>query len=139
MKKLLLILLCLPMIGFGQEKKELNYLERKWSLEGGVEYQVIVDGIIDTEDAIIQVNLHKLSLSSVDMIVQYKDGKTRFLFKDFKKGGNNSLARLGDQYGPYDKLMVKKGKWRKWMIKYGKTDIANYLEKNIEKLDDEWE
>ena len=139
MKKLLLILIALPMIGFGQESKELNYLERKWSLEGGVEYQVIVDGIIDTEDATIQVNLPKLSLSSVDMIVQHKDGKTRFLFKNFKKGGNNKFTNLGGGYGPYDWFMVKKGKWRRWMKKYGKTDIGNYLEDNIKKTDDGWD
>ena len=126
------------MIGFGQ----LNYLEKKWSLEGGVTYEVIVDEIIDAKDDIITVSIPKLSLAYVKVIVKHKDGKTRFTFKDFETGGNNTGALfLSTKKGnkSYDWFMIKKGKWRKWMKKYGKTDIANYLEKNIEKIDDGWE
>ena len=117
----------------------LHCQEGTWSLDGGVTYQVIVDEFIDAEDATISISMRNLSLTSVDMIVEHKDGKTRFTFKNFKKGGNNKITNAFGKPGPYDWFMIKKGKFRRWMEKSGKRDIANYLEKNIEKVNDEWE
>ena len=146
MNRLLLILIMIPLIF---NFTNLYCQERIWSLEGGVKYQVILDGVIDIEDATIQVSMPKLSLSSVDMIVQHRDGKTRFTFKNFRTAGgasgivgtagNMAIGGSKNSNPSYDWYMIKKGKFRRWMEKYGKKDIANYLEKNIENLNDGWE
>ena len=73
------------------------------------------------------------------MVVQHKDTRTRFVFRNFKTGENNKLNNLGGGIRSYDWFMVKKGKWRSWMNKYGKRDIANYIETSISiSPDDDW-
>ena len=123
--------------------KKLSYInknwivDRKWTLERGVEYQVIVDRFIDAENNTIYVDLAKMSLTTVDMIVQHKDTRTRFIFRNFKTGENNKITNYGGGIRSYDWFMIKKGKWRGWMKKYGKKNIADYLENSISKSDDD--
>lgn len=111
---------------------------RKWTLERGVEYQVIIDRFIDAENNTIFVDLAKMSLTTVEMIVQHKDTRTRFIFRNFKTGENNKITNYNGGIRSYDWFMIKKGKWRKWMEKYGKKNIADYLENSISKSDDDW-
>ena len=60
MKKLLLILLCLPMIGFGQDKQEIYF-------EGEVEFEDLYDGINLIS---IQINKGELAGELVNLYFQ---------------------------------------------------------------------
>tara|TARA_B100000767_G_C19310788_1_gene347469 strand:- start:53 stop:517 length:465 start_codon:yes stop_codon:yes gene_type:complete len=154
MKKLLIILIALPMIGFGQEGI--------WTIDGGVRYQVIVDRLIDVKDGTIEVNIPNIkgNLFSVDMIIQHKDDKTRFIFKNFRTErsstgvivpiGNMAIAASSTSTS-YERHMIKtytpnnswdkKLKFKRWMEKYGKRNISTYFNKYIENIynNDGWE
>ena len=60
MKKLLLILLCLPMIGFGQDKQEIYF-------EGGVESETLYDDIFYIT---VKITKGELAGESVDLYFQ---------------------------------------------------------------------
>ena len=102
MKKLLLILLCLPIIGFGQEKQEIYF-------EGEVESEILYDGIFYIT---VKIRKGELAGESVDLYFQVA-------FEDA-----NRVERKGD--AKFDGSGEAEGKKIKGKIIRSTGEFENY-------------
>ena len=107
MKKLLLILLCLPMIGFGQDKQEIYF-------EGEVESETLYDGIFYIT---VKIRKGELAGESVDIYFQVSfEDDNRVEYKDDVKFDGS-----GEGKNIKGKIILSTGEFENYET--GETDI----------------
>ena len=93
MKKLLLLLLFIPLISFGQDSTT-SRLGNKWIYDNTLYYEVIYNNDLEVQDGYIDIKITRTAyvtsfLVGASIKVQKKEGKTRILVYDFKMGVEN--------------------------------------------------
>ena len=133
MKKLLLILLCLPFIGFGQIKrientttqKEIGKLDNilgvmkiiKYDRENSVEYKISFRNVKYMElNEYSEFNFYETGSDLEDLYLMIMDGF------DFEKKG--VLYKHALNYKIYNEIIIDIGKERRVFLMYGKKGLA---------------
>ena len=89
MKKLLILLLFIPLVSFGQDKFKTD-LGGTFDYLNGVRYRAVYNSDLDIESQIIKINAGVsfigYPMRTASMKVEKKDGKTRITVTDFSMG-----------------------------------------------------
>ena len=133
MKKLILLLLFIPLISFGQG----NF---KITSNNELVWEKIVDEDIKIESQEINLQsttkkvIYLRDIKSAELIVQHKNGKTRFYVKNIK-----SKTPLDDEPENIDGTVInKKGVFKKFFISRGDYKfLEESINKSIESLIEE--
>ena len=93
MKKLLILLLFIPLVSFGQDFTS-SRLGNKWIYDNVLYYEVIFDEDLNLDDGYINIKMLKTIavtsyLKGAKIKVQKKNGRTRVLVYDFDMGSDN--------------------------------------------------
>ena len=134
MKKLLLLLLIAPVLGFGQTPFNINSNnELTWSK--------VYDSHIDIESQLINLSNQKSGVAiyirdihSADLVVHHKDDKTRLLVKNIK-----SFTSLDDEPSLINKTVINtnKGEYRKFFLKRDSKVLNEIIERAVNSIIDE--
>jgi len=134
MKKLLLLLLIVPMVSFGQSSFKSS--KGTFDYVNGVRYRVIFDEDLDIDSQVIKINSKVAQVSypmtSAKMVVDKKDGRTRITVTEFSIGDVTGPVLNGTTGGSTEYYEMDNRVWNEKRQKFKGAFVKNYSKK-IEK------